>query len=79
MKEKCPNIESCFLLQKNDAITENQQQHYLHLYCFTENKNYTLCKRYQTSIQYYFCPDFVLPDSPLKPDEIIDKYDEENN
>jgi len=36
------------------------------------------CKRLIAKNTLDFCPDFVLPATPLSVDEIIDKFDEEN-
>ncbi len=77
--EKCPNAEGCKLIHTRDFVSENQRQNYMQLFCFSDKKAFTDCKRYQTSVKYHFCPDFVLPDSNLSPDEIIDNYDQENN
>lgn len=33
--------------------------------------------RYRAKEEIYFCPDFVMPDSKMTMDEIIDKFDEE--
>lgn len=76
-QEKCPNAEGCILIHNVDFVTENQRNDYMKHFCFSENKHFTHCKRYQTSVVYHFCPDFVLPDSDLTLDEIIDRYEEE--
>jgi len=75
----CPNIDVCKLV----IITgftgdEEQQNNYIQDYCRSNNKKWDDCKRWIVKNKFNFCPDFVLPDSELTPDEIIDKFDQEN-
>jgi hypothetical protein len=44
----------------------------------SESKNWISCKRLTTKQELNFCPDFVLPDTDLTSDKIIDKFDNEN-
>ncbi len=47
---------------------------YINDYCRKE-ETWRQCRRYQTKKALWICPDFVLPDSDLTEDEIIDLYE----
>jgi hypothetical protein len=77
MKEGwCPNYDSCRLVQ-NQGFTgdETQRISYLSAYCQAGQTRWETCKRYIVKNLLHFCPDFVMPDTVLTPDEIIDKFD----
>lgn len=76
--ETCPNAKGCILINNNDFGIK-EREYYMQKFCFSSEMAYTSCKRYQTVIAFHFCPDFVLPDTELSLDEIIDKYDEGND
>ena len=74
----CPNYDDCKLI--NDTgfiISSSQKRSYVVYFCKSKNCDWQLCKRYIVKNTMHFCPDFVLPDSPLSADEIIDKFDKE--
>jgi len=72
----CPSYNSCQLVfDKNIVKPDESRSAYISEYCKSENENWLNCKRLITKRELSFCPDFVLPDTPLKPDEIIDKFD----
>ena len=75
----CPNYKDCKLVQSDLVINDNKalKLSYIESYCIGKEKVWDLCKRYQTRMQLQFCPNFVLPDSKLSIDEIMDKYDDE--
>jgi hypothetical protein len=74
----CPNIDICRLVKANDyKIEENTRANYLKNYCKTETGNWENCNRYIVKKALNFCPDFVLPDSGLTADEVMDKFDED--
>ena len=75
----CPNYKDCKLVQSDLVIKDNEalKLAYIESYCTDKEKVWNSCKRYQTRMQLQFCPNFVLPDSKLSIDEIMDKYDEE--
>ncbi len=52
-----------------------RRQFYLNTYCLHGDKAWNSCKRLIAKNALNFCPDFVLPDSPLSPSEIIDEFD----
>ncbi len=75
----CPNIKSCKLvITPGFTGNEEQRNSYLQKYCWSGNKEWADCKRWIVKNKLNFCPDFVLPDTSLTPDEIIDKFDNEN-
>ena len=76
----CPNINVCRLVTTLKVVPEMYKRNdYLNTYCKVGESAWSRCKRYSTKQKLNFCPDFVLPDSLLTPDEIIDKFDDENN
>ncbi len=50
---------------------------YIENFCKAEKSKWCTCKRLLTKNALNFCPDFVLPDSTLSIEEIIDKFDNE--
>lgn len=78
--EKCPNFEQCLLIKSNNILlNQSDKRYYTEHFCLAPNSYFTHCKRYQTSVALHFCPDFVLPDTALSVDEIIDKYEKGYN
>ena len=72
----CPNYASCKLVKANKLeIGDNVRQLYLEKYCSTNSDAWKSCKRFQCKEAIHFCPDFVLPDTKLSIDEIIDQFD----
>ena len=77
---ECPNFKTCRLVTTVHVVEdEAQRRAYLDAWCITGEKNWSACKRYIAKARLSFCPDFVLPDTALSPDEIIDKFDELNS
>lgn len=75
----CPSFENCQLVfDKNIVKDKEVRNNYIIQYCKSKNHSWYNCKRFMTKQKLNFCPDFVLPDSKHSPDEIIDKYDNEN-
>ncbi len=74
----CPNMNVCKLVTEVGFTgNEAQRNDYIQAWCKTDEAKWSKCKRLITKEVLKFCPDFVLPDTPLTPDEIIDKFDEE--
>jgi hypothetical protein len=75
MEKPCPNINGCRLV-KTDAVVPNPDQKaaYISAYCHRE-ETWRKCKRYQTKRSLWICPDFVLPDSQITEEEVIDLYE----
>ena len=75
----CPNYEICRLVTiEGFSGDETRRQNYMKTYCVKGKENWSNCKRYIAKNALNFCPDFVLPDTTLTPDEIIDKFEELN-
>ncbi|MBM3434945.1 MAG: hypothetical protein FJY07_01875 [Bacteroidetes bacterium] len=74
----CPNQDSCDVVNKAGfAGDEKKREKYMTDYCRASESKRNRCKRLIMKNMYHFCPDFVLPDTQLTPDEIIDKFEEE--
>jgi hypothetical protein len=75
----CPNMDTCALVNK-PGFTGNEalKKKYMKDYCHASESRRNRCKRLIMKNTYHFCPDFVLPDTALTPDEIITKFDDEN-
>ncbi len=75
----CPNYNLCKLVTVEGFIRDEiQLKKYLTDYCKAGDEKWSNCKRLIVKNILHFCPDFVLPDSDLTPDQIIDKFDNEN-
>jgi len=75
----CPNYKICKLVNEPGFTgDELQRSKYIKVYCQADNIKWESCKRLIVKNTINFCPDFVLPDTTLSIDEIIDKFDEEN-
>jgi hypothetical protein len=76
----CVNYKTCRLVTASDYKMETiKKQMYLKSYCNTGTDRWKTCKRYITKNELNFCPDFVLPDTALSPDEIVEKFDEDES
>ena len=76
MEAECPNIETCKLVTTRDIVQEETLlENYMMKWCKAGKDNWSTCTRYITKNQLKFCPDFVLPDTQLTPDEVIEKFD----
>jgi hypothetical protein len=76
MAEKpCPNIKGCRLVKTDVVVPDpDQKEAYMKAYCYRE-ETWRQCKRYQTKRSLWICPDFVLPDTDMTEDEIVDLYE----
>jgi len=75
----CPNMNTCAFVNKTGfTVSEKVRAKYLKDYCNASESRRNRCKRLIMKSTYHFCPDFVLPDTTLTPDEIITKFDEDN-
>ena len=73
----CPNMSTCKLVTDAGFIGDSMlRERYLTSYCRNEKLGYTFCNRYITKETIHFCPDFVLPDSAMTVDEIIERFEE---
>ncbi len=77
-KNICPNYGTCRLVNAPEfPLDETAKAQYLANWCTRDEAGWSQCKRYITRDEMGFCPDFVMPDSDLTRDEIMDKFDEE--
>jgi hypothetical protein len=75
MAKICPNYGGCRLVTTNEVVPDKgEKEKYLQDYCETEG-NWKNCVRYITRKALWICPDFVLPDSNLTEDEIVEEYE----
>lgn len=75
----CPNINSCRMVSTIEVVPEGKEKKaYLDTWCRNDLEKWRDCKRFNTKASLGFCPDFVVPDTELSIDEIVDKFDEEN-
>ena len=76
----CPNYASCKLVNNKSFVTDlTSINHYIDSYCQKADSFWTKCKRYQFKLANNFCPDFVMPDTQLSTEEIINQFDELEN
>ena len=77
--EHCNNINTCRLVSTDVVVPEkNKKEEYLDAWCRQGEEIWSKCTRFHTKKSLGFCPDFVLPDTTLSIDEIIDKFDKDN-
>jgi len=73
----CPNYQTCQLVNLPHIVPDKgKKEMYMSLYCRAGATAWSSCKRYITKKELNFCPDFVLPDSPETPGDIIDRFDD---
>lgn len=76
----CPQYANCRLVLTRDIVnSESLRQTYIDSFCTRDPESWECCKRYQTRQQLQFCPDFVLPDTELTIDEIVDCFDDSSS
>jgi len=76
-KNTCPNYNSCRLVNAPEFVYGKlNREEYIATYCVVDEQKWKSCKRFLAKQNMGFCPDFVLPDTRLTIEEIIDKFDE---
>ena len=76
MARICPNYEGCRLVQTDIVVPDSAKKaQYIASAC-QEEETWKKCKRYIIRKSLWFCPDFVLPDTNMTEDEIIDLYED---
>ena len=69
LDHKCPIFNNKLL---NNKSTEEA---YKNMYCKNGYENYSLCKRFQVNDKVGKCADFVMPNSFLSVNEIIERME----
>lgn len=72
-KEICPKFAKCPLFTGALLKKSTSEEVYKNLYCKAGREKWTTCKRYQTSERVGKCSDWILPNSTLTLDQIIQK------
>lgn len=74
----CPNINTCRMVATCDVVKDPLvKEDYINTWCRKGEEMWGKCKRYNTKKELGFCPDFIVPDTTLSLDEIIDKIENE--
>jgi hypothetical protein len=75
----CPNINSCRMISTEEVVPDpREKETYMDIWCRDAGEKWRDCKRFSTKAALGFCPDFVVPDTALSIDEIIDKFEEQS-
>ncbi len=71
--ETCPKYLACPIFQKTVAASEQTLENFKNLYCNAGKEAYSQCKRFIVAQQTGHAPPaFVMPNSQLSIDEIIE-------
>ena len=57
---------------------EKVKETYMDTWCRDTGGKWKECKRFSCKAALGFCPDFVLPDTKMSIEEIMDKFDDES-
>jgi len=76
METICPKTPTCVLFNDNLLKRKESAETYKLLFCRTDEK-YKQCKRYMISERVGKCPYFVMPNSSLSIDNIIERMKRE--
>jgi hypothetical protein len=77
MVKICPNYKTCRLVNSDEVVADQpMKKKYVRDYCVKEEA-WPSCKRYETKRALWFCPDWVLPDSAMSEEEIIERTETE--
>lgn len=73
MAKRCPNFGGCRFV-KTEVVEPDtdKREAAIETYCLRE-ETYMTCKRYITRKSLWICPDFVMPDSDITEDEVIER------
>ncbi len=75
-KDYCPNHHACkIIVDAGFPLEQEERTHYIHHFCQNGEAAWSRCKRYMVKEAWHLCPDFVLPDTRLSPDEILDIFE----
>ena len=77
MEKICPNYNGCRLVQTNVVVPDDAvREQTIKIWCHRE-ETWKNCKRYITRKSLWMCPDFVLPETEMTEDEIIELYEKQ--
>jgi hypothetical protein len=72
-------MNTCRMVATNVVVPdEKEKEKLMELWCRQGDDKWGKCKRFETKKALGFCPDFVVPDTILSIDEIIDSFEEGN-
>lgn len=78
MESNCPNFKECKLANTVGFVgSEQHRLKYIDSWCKGGLQKWSNCTRFVVHKALNFCPDFVMPDTNITPDEVIDKFDME--
>jgi hypothetical protein len=67
------------MVSTTEVISDEQEKNdYIETWCKNTEGKWEGCKRFSTKATLGFCPDFVLPDTELSIDEIMDRFEDDN-
>ncbi len=75
-KGLCPKVAKCPLFNGTLLKISGADESYKNLYCRAGESKWSTCKRYLTSEKVGKCPDWVLPNSSLSIEQIVQKMKE---
>ena len=74
--EPCTKVAKCPLFNGTLLKRSSSEEVYKHLFCNAGKEKWTTCKRYQTSEKVGKSADWILPNSTLTVDQIVQKMKE---
>lgn len=74
-EEICIYYNTCPILTGKVTIDEKAIKDYKDRFCNAGKKAWSKCVRFQVREIVGRCPPEVMPDSPMSPEEVIEKYD----
>ena len=74
----CPNLNNCKFINSAEVNGLPERDYYMSHYCRSNDSCWKNCKRFEIKAVLGFCPDFVLPDSRMTIDQIIEMFDEQS-
>ncbi len=73
MKNQCSKIGKCNLFGGELEIPEDSVIRYKCFYCLGEESRWSSCKRFMIIDELGYCPDFVMPNSLLSSEQIMNR------
>jgi hypothetical protein len=74
----CPNKPNCQVFSIEGFVEPPEmKEFYAAVFCTAGEEAWKQCMRYKTRMELNLCPDFVMPDSLLTTEEIMDRLESE--